>query len=60
LRDVGGSQFENLDNIKNSPLAKVLKNNDPDLQKALSKAFGSTKGISQKDIDTFIELLKHK
>ncbi len=60
LRDVGGSRFEHLDNIKSSPLAKVLKENDPQLKKAILKALPSKKGISQQDIESFIELLKHK
>lgn len=58
LRDVGGSQFENLDKIKNSPLAKALKDNDPEIKKAISQALGFTKDIDQTDIDSFIELLK--
>ncbi|MGB1868920.1 MAG: HEAT repeat domain-containing protein [Porticoccaceae bacterium] len=58
LRDVGGSQLEHLDKIKNSPLAKVLKDNDPEIKKAISQALGFTKDIDQTDIDSFIELLK--
>lgn len=58
LRDVGGSRFEHLDKIKNSPLAKVLKDNDPEIKKAISQALGFTKDIDQTDIDSFIELLK--
>jgi len=39
-------------------LAKVLKDNDPEIKKAISQALGFTKDIDQTDIDSFIELLK--
>ena len=48
LRDVGKSKFDNLDNIKNSPLATVFKDNDPDLQKALSKPSSRQKALVRK------------
>jgi hypothetical protein len=58
LRDVGGSRFEHLNKIKNSPFAKVLKDNDPEIKKAISQALRFTKDIDQADIESFIELLK--
>lgn len=58
LRGVHNDQMEHLDNLKNSPLAKVLIDTDPSVQKAISKALVSAEGIGQKGIESFIELLK--
>ena len=58
LRDVQNTQLEHLSNIKDSPVARALQNNDPQLRKSVSTALLSYEGITSKDIESFVELLK--
>ena len=58
LRDVQNNQLEHLSNIKDSPVAHALQNNDPQLRKSVSTALLCYEGITSKDIESFIELLK--
>ena len=58
LRDVQNNQLEHLSNIKDSPVARALQNNDPQLRKSVSTALLSYEGITSKDIESFVEMLK--